>query len=271
MKKLIVRCTVWSVIVLPLGWASSAAGGDAKATTGARLQITGLHCAPCAKTVEKSLQRVQGVKSVKVDWKTKTAQVELDESRLPVQQLAAAIGETPHMMGGELSYAGWLSLWAEELKDPKTAKAAEAAVSMLPGIEQATAFTRRKGISILFSTEGELTTQEIVAALEAIGVHAKAQPVTARHKATSARRTVRKPQISDMPGMEGDMNGMDDDDMTGMRSGTMGGMDDMMCPGCMNMGGMSGMNGGAGSAQTPRKGAPMRGGRRGMGRMGCGC
>src|SRR4051794_21539581 len=67
--------------------------------TKATFLVTGLHCPPCTSTVQGSLSRVNGVKSVSVDWNTKSAKIAFDESVLPAQSLATAIERTPHMMG----------------------------------------------------------------------------------------------------------------------------------------------------------------------------
>src|SRR5262245_54921686 len=85
-----------------------AAGLYSAEPTKATLSITGLHCPPCTSTVQGSLSRVKGIKSVVVDWNKKNAKVEFDESVLPAQALAAAIETTPHMMGSGMRYAGWL-------------------------------------------------------------------------------------------------------------------------------------------------------------------
>src|SRR6267142_7205817 len=76
-------------------------------STKAIFQIIGLHCPPCTNTVQSSLSRVKGIKSVAVDWNAKNAKVVFDENVLPAQSLAAAIDGTPHMMGASMHYSGW--------------------------------------------------------------------------------------------------------------------------------------------------------------------
>src|SRR4051812_33733303 len=71
-----------------LGLVGPAVGDE---PTKATFLVTGLHCPPCTTTVQSSLARVKGVKSVTVDWNTKNAKVQFDESVLPAQALAAAI------------------------------------------------------------------------------------------------------------------------------------------------------------------------------------
>ena len=43
--------------------------------TQATFLITGLHCPPCTRTVEASLKRTKGIKSVRVDWRTHNAKI----------------------------------------------------------------------------------------------------------------------------------------------------------------------------------------------------
>src|SRR4029450_6316014 len=98
----------WASIAMISGAVSLRAANAQPAvpTTKATFSLTGLHCPPCASTVQNSLVRVKGVKSVVVDWTRQNAKVEFDESVLPAQSLAAAIENTPHMMGGGMRYAG---------------------------------------------------------------------------------------------------------------------------------------------------------------------
>ena len=91
-------------------------------STKATYVLTGLHCRPCTKTVESSLQKAKGIRSIEVDWDTKQAHVEFDESVVPAQKVASLIADTPHMMGGKMHYGGLLVLKVNEIKDESTAK-----------------------------------------------------------------------------------------------------------------------------------------------------
>ena len=102
--------------------------------TKATFLITGLHCPPCTKTVESSLSKVQGIEFISVDRKTKNARLEFDESVISAQQVAKTIAETPHMMGGNLHYGGWLALKVDEVRDDAVARAARRGSNGYPGI-----------------------------------------------------------------------------------------------------------------------------------------
>ena len=45
-----------------------------------KLKIEGMHCASCASNIEKSLRKVQGIKSANVSLMTKKGIVEIEES-----------------------------------------------------------------------------------------------------------------------------------------------------------------------------------------------
>ncbi len=135
--------------------------------------VTGLHCPPCTKTVESSLRRIKGVRSATVDWKTKQARVEFDEAVLPAQQLARLIAETPHMMGGDMQYAGWLALKAPEVKDDATAKRAKEALGELEGVKRVAAYPAQNSVGVLFDAKGEVTSRQLVEALKAAGFEAE--------------------------------------------------------------------------------------------------
>lgn len=135
--------------------------------------ITGLHCPPCTKTVESSLRRIEGVKSVKVDWKTKNARIEFDEAVLPAQKLGRLIADTPHMMGSNLHYDGWLALKAPEITDKASAEKAKEALSEMEGVKRVSVYPSKHSLGVQFEEDGELTSQELVEKLAAAGFTAE--------------------------------------------------------------------------------------------------
>ena len=141
-------------------------------TTKATYLITGLHCPPCTRTVESSLARIQGIRSAKVDWKTKMARIEFDEKVVPAQTLAQRIAATPHMMGGDMQYAGWLALKVPEAKDETAAKKAEEALTKLTGVKQVVTYPKQQSIGVQFDAKGKLTSETLIDALAAAGIKA---------------------------------------------------------------------------------------------------
>jgi mercuric ion binding protein len=55
-----------------------------------RLAIDKIYCDSCPLTVSKAIQKVNGVKSAKVDYKTKTAVVVFDDAKTLVEAITAA-------------------------------------------------------------------------------------------------------------------------------------------------------------------------------------
>lgn len=145
------------------GVAQEAESGVAT-TTKATMLITGLHCPPCTRTVESGLRRVKGVKAVKVDWKTKNARVEFDESLLPVQALAERIAATPHMMGGGMHYGAWLAVKVPNWTD-STAEVAQLTLKEVAGVKKVVSYPAQKSLGIQFDTGSELTIQHLIDAL----------------------------------------------------------------------------------------------------------
>lgn len=172
MKKLFLTGVAILGVSFPATAADPPSSQNAEQPTKATYLITGLHCPPCTKTVESSLKRVRGIKSVKVDWKTKNAQVEFDESAVPAQTLAHLIAETPHMMGGDMEYAGWLALKTPEVKDAKLAEQAKSTLSQIRGVKKVAVYPKQGSIGVQFGGQGKVTTQELIDALQDAGLEA---------------------------------------------------------------------------------------------------
>ena len=132
--------------------------------------ITGLHCPPCTKTVESALRKVPGVRSVKVDWRSKAAVIEFDEAKLPAQGVSQAIAHTRHMMGGDLEYAGWLTLKSRALKDEATAKRAAEILEKVKGVKQVKVYPKQESLVLLFAEQGKLTTEKLHETLREAGI-----------------------------------------------------------------------------------------------------
>ena len=141
-------------------------------TVKATYLVTGLHCPPCTRTVESSLRKDKGIESIKVDWKSKDAVIEFDESILPAQKVAQLIAETPHMMGRNMHYGGLLLLKVADIKDERTAKPAQEALSKIKGVRHVVAYPAQHSVGVEFDAKGKLTSQELIAALTRAGIKA---------------------------------------------------------------------------------------------------
>lgn len=159
--------------LIAVAWTLSAHAQEvAKPTTKATLSITGLHCPPCTGTVQSSLSRVKGVKSIAVDWNKKNAKVEFDESVLSAQALAAAIEGTPHMMGGGMRYAAWLALSVPSLTDDASGQKLKDVVGKIEGVKSVAVYPAQHSASVLFSGKGSTSSQQIIDMLAKEGINA---------------------------------------------------------------------------------------------------
>jgi copper chaperone CopZ len=146
---------------------------DRPKTVNAAFVISGLHCPPCTTTIEESLQKVKGIRSIKVDWKTKKARIEFDEAELPAQSVAQLVADTPHVMGGEMHYGAWLLLKVPDVKDDATAKHTKAVVSKVDGVQRVIAYPAEHSIGVLFPSKGKMTSRQLIDALGKAGIKAE--------------------------------------------------------------------------------------------------
>lgn len=157
-----------------LGLASflAARADEPAGPTKATFLITGLHCPPCTSTVQTSLTRVKGVKSVAVNWGTKNAKVEFDENVLPAQALAAAIDSTPHMMGAGMKYGGWLALKVPSITDEASGQKAKETLSKMDGVKTVAVYPAQHSIAVLFSGKGSASSKQMIELLGKEGIEA---------------------------------------------------------------------------------------------------
>ena len=161
-----------AVVLLAMSASITSADEPPASPTKATYLITGLHCPPCTKTVEGSLARTKGVKSVTVDWRTKNAKIEFDESVLPAQALSQKIASTPHMMGGSMRYAGWLSLKVPSVKDEASGKAVKDALAKVEGVSKVATYPAQHAIGIQFDSKGAMSSRDVIDVLAKAGIEA---------------------------------------------------------------------------------------------------
>lgn len=141
--------------------------------TTATYLVTGLHCTACTKTVETSLRNVKGIRSVKVDWKSKKVRLKFDEAVVPAQKVAQLIANTPHMMGGDMEYGGSLALKVPDLKDGASGKQVEGVLGKLSGVSGVVAYPKQHSVRIEFGAKGDLTSHQLIDALGNAGIKAE--------------------------------------------------------------------------------------------------
>ena len=163
-------------MLLLVGGARAWAEEPVTIATTAVYSLDGLHCPPCASTVERSLKRTAGVRSARVDYRTKSAQIEFDESKLSAQKLAKLIAATPHMMGGDMHYSGSLMLHIAGIADEATAKKATDALKGVQGVAKVQVRAKQKSIAVRFASKGGATTRQVLDALNSVGLQATLKP-----------------------------------------------------------------------------------------------
>lgn len=157
----------------PTAGAAAPADEAAPGLTQATFSIMGLHCPPCSKTVSSSLARVKGVRSAKVDYQTKSARIEFDESVLSAQDVIQSIAGTPHMMGSGMRYNAALALSVPEMKDADAAAKAKEALAKVQGVTQVSAYPHKRLLVVHFGKQGHVSSRQLIEALGAVDLIAK--------------------------------------------------------------------------------------------------
>ncbi len=110
------------------------------------------------------------MKSIKVDFRGKSATTEFDESVISAQEVARAMSGTPHMMGRDMQYGGILLLSVAGVNDEATGKKATAALSKVEGVAKVTLYPKHQAVGIEFKSNGKVTSKRLIDALEAGGL-----------------------------------------------------------------------------------------------------
>jgi len=98
--------------------------------------------------------------------------LEFDETAVPAQAIATAMDKTPHMMGADLRYGGWLALSVPDLTDEAAAKKATDTLSKLKGVAKVAPYVKQRAIGVQFAADGKLTSKELIDTLAKAGLKA---------------------------------------------------------------------------------------------------
>src|SRR6266404_1511966 len=91
----IVLMATASVFLLGLGMATAQQKSTATNKPGsATIKVTGISCDGCAKSIERALTKVDGIKKVKVSYERGIAEVTYDDSKVTLDQINATIRDT---------------------------------------------------------------------------------------------------------------------------------------------------------------------------------
>jgi len=109
------------------------------------MNITGMTCAACARAVERSVSKLDGVQSANVNLATEKLTVEFDESRVDVDRIKEAVKKAGYGIQEEESISVRdINIPIEGMTCAACAKAIERAINKLPGINE---------VSVNFATE----------------------------------------------------------------------------------------------------------------------
>jgi copper chaperone CopZ len=140
--------------------------------TNAVYWVPNQHCLECATALEGSLKKVAGIKSTAVNFPTKWATVEFDESVISAQEVSRAMFQAPHAMGANMKYGGFLMLSVPDAKDKATQAKATTALGKVEGVAKAMYYPQTKAVAIQFTDKGKVTSTELIKALEDAGLKA---------------------------------------------------------------------------------------------------
>jgi copper chaperone CopZ len=76
------------------------------------------------------------------------------------------------MMGGGMHYGGWLALKVPELSDDAAANKIKEALEKRPGVKRVAVYPAHHAVNVEFDSAGSVTTDELLQALNATGLHA---------------------------------------------------------------------------------------------------
>jgi Cd2+/Zn2+-exporting ATPase len=140
------------------------------ATETVRLELNGLDCADCARTVETSLAAMPGVERAAVSFAGGTAEVAFDPARTDVSALASRVRSLGYG-AREAAGGAWLFDLAG-LDCGDCARTVEAGVRLLPGVGEANVNFGSATLRVVPRADSALTAADVVAAVAAAGYRA---------------------------------------------------------------------------------------------------
>jgi Cu+-exporting ATPase len=156
----------------------------------ANIPITGMHCASCAASIEESLNKVEGVSKVAVNFATEKAYVEYDPSKASPQALEEAIKEAGY--GVLKEEAQYLNLKVIGMDNAHCLGTVEAALKGVKGIVSSQLFLNERA-KIVF--DPALTTKEIIKKAIKDAGYTPVEETTVDREKEARRRDIRTLRI----------------------------------------------------------------------------
>ncbi|HLC85673.1 MAG TPA: heavy metal translocating P-type ATPase [Candidatus Nanoarchaeia archaeon] len=101
------------------------------------LDVSGMHCASCALTIEKKLKKETGVKTASVNYATEKATVEYDQEKISEEKIEKTIRDTGYDVSESTGKENILTLKVIGMDNPHCAGMVQGALSKTKGIKQA--------------------------------------------------------------------------------------------------------------------------------------
>ncbi|MEF8788292.1 MAG: heavy metal translocating P-type ATPase, partial [Planctomycetota bacterium] len=134
-------------------------------TTTEDIAISGMHCASCAQTIEKSLHELEGVREASVNFAAETARVEYDPSQVDRGDLAGAVRDA----GYDVKEAsGQCTLSLTGMSCQSCAQSIQSALNDLDGVQEATVNFATEEASVSYDPD-RVGRQDLVGAVEDAG------------------------------------------------------------------------------------------------------
>ena len=77
--------------------------------------ISGMHCASCSLTIERTLKKMEGVESAEVSYGTEKAKIQFDESKIDVEKMSKALDPLGYKLVDEKPAAMKMNMSASEM------------------------------------------------------------------------------------------------------------------------------------------------------------
>ena len=120
------------------------------------IEIRGMHCTACAKTIEKALKKQTGITNVNVNFATEKALVEYDPNRADLDRITAVIREAGYEPIGTSEAGGRtrrVSLKIAGMHCASCAATIEKALKKLEGVKSARVNFATERASVEYSPE----------------------------------------------------------------------------------------------------------------------
>ncbi|HJT10245.1 MAG TPA: heavy metal translocating P-type ATPase [Candidatus Nitrosotalea sp.] len=146
------------------------------------LKISGMHCAGCVNTIQKSVSEISGVSKVEVNLATEKATLEFDQSKVKLDSIEKAIEEAGYKVAYEK-----LTLKIVGINDSSDASGLEGKLKSLEGIKAASVNYGNGQVLVEYNS-ALLSLSDIRQVINKIGYQILSEDLSASAEETEARK-----------------------------------------------------------------------------------